>query len=176
MSQSGAARLMERLQDFGGDTSAKAFEEALRVALKSSHMHTSRYNGHLGAAKDVLNRRVRLAYAVIGTSVPLFVAYGARIALGSTGSDLSRLLIPLAGIALCYVACRVECAHYRKNGESLMKAIAMEQEDDSTGVDGPAQLAAEQHMRGYGLSSVGAAATATWLVWVAIAAVEIYRM
>lgn len=169
-------RLIKRLEDIPKDTPLFAIEEALFRAEKRAQMHVARYRGHLTASKEMLDRRVRLAYAVLGTSVPLFVAYGARVALGSTGFDLSRTLIPLAGIALCYVAYRIEHAHYRKNGESLIMATAMEEEDPSTAIDGPGRLAAEQHVRGHGLSSVGAAATATWLVWVTIAGLEISRM
>lgn len=168
--------LMQRIGDIPPDTSLVKLEETLFRAFKRSAMHTARYQGHLDAAKEMLERRVRLAYAILGTSVPLFIGYGARIAYGSTGFDLSRMMIPVAGIALCWVAQRVERAHYFKNGESLIMATAMEEEDDSTSTDGPGRVAAEQHTRGYGLSSVGAAATATWLVWVAIAAIEIYRM
>lgn len=166
-------RLVQRIEEIPKDTPLSAIEDVLYRAQKRAQMHRARYEGHLAAAEKMLGRRVRLAYAVLGTSVPLFVAYGARVALGSTGFDLSRTLIPLAGIALCYIALRVERAHYHKNGESLILATVMEEEDDSTTIDGPGRLAAEQHARGLGFSSVGAAATAVWLLWVAIAAREI---
>jgi len=169
-------RLMRRLGEIPPETPIAELEEVFFRAIKRSSMHTARYRGHLAAAQEMLDRRVRLAYAILATSVPLFIAYGARIALGSTGFDLSRMLIPLVGIALCWVAQRVERGHFRKNGESLIMATAMEEEDDSSLIDGPGRLGAAQHTRGYGLSSVGAAATVTWLVWLAIACVEMYRM
>ncbi len=169
-------RLVTRVSEIPADTPLAEAEEMLYRAQKRAQMHSSRYRGHLKAASDMLERRVRLAYAVLGTSVPLFVAYGARFALGSASFELTRALIPLVGIALCYVAFRIERGHYRKNGESLIAATAMEEEDDSTGIDGPGRLGAEQHSRGYGFSSVGAAIAVTWLVWATAAAIEIARL
>jgi hypothetical protein len=169
-------RLVSQLGDIPKDTPLAQLGEVFFKEQKRALMHGFRYRGHLEMAKEMLERRVRLAYAVLGTSVPLFVGYGARIALGSTGFDITRAIIPLVGIALCYVALRIERGHYQKNGESLIAATAREEEDGSSEIDGPGRLAAEQHARGFGFSSVGAAAAATWLVWVSIAAYEIARL
>lgn len=153
-----------------------AAEDMLFRMWSRSAMRTARFTELLRLGGQILDRRVRLAYAVLGTSITLVLGYGIRAATAAEAFDLSRILIPLFGFALGYVALRIEKAHYKKEGEYYIKAVAMEEEDDSTAVDGPAWETAQQHMEGNGLSSVGGAVAMGWIGWLIIASYEISRM
>jgi|GEM_PF-5266721 len=152
----------------------EAVAAAIEAAVFRGNMRVARYNGLLEAAKEMIERRVRLAYAaILGTSIPLFIAWGVRLSMTGPVFDFGRFIVLLVGFAICWTALQIEnTSHYGKTGEFLINAVDMENEDTSTKILGAGRIQADQHIRGNGLSSVGAAAGFCWFWFLVMAIFE----